>query len=331
LSYFLNDSLSARLTLSNIGAVAGRQGHLPYGEDFAESGTQQKQHFTSYERDAESGTDYAVNRQYNQSVGRFNRVDPYSGSNDISDPQSLNRYTYVKNDPANATDPLGLLPWYQFLCIINPILCESNRLPGGGPAPNPEYGGWHFGIGFPIGNPFAQQQCSFTSFLTGGPVGSYSQIGRVPDFDPNTTMHGGGISRNDRWFFYFEMMLTWSSGTRADWRFFISTTASGRYTLDLGGGKTENHSFLVNAPFDNPGEGEVDMSSLSRYLWFDAPSFAMTQRGNDGLRHPVKKATIQFLVNVRGVRGVSIGCRAAVFLGLTIEPGKPPSWIDLSV
>jgi hypothetical protein len=33
----------------------GGQGHLPFGEDFGESGTQQKHHFTSYERDSESG------------------------------------------------------------------------------------------------------------------------------------------------------------------------------------------------------------------------------------------------------------------------------------
>jgi len=46
-------------------AVKGQQGHLPFGEDFGETGTQQqKQHFTSYERDSQSGTDYAVNRAY---------------------------------------------------------------------------------------------------------------------------------------------------------------------------------------------------------------------------------------------------------------------------
>ncbi|MEN3331352.1 MAG: hypothetical protein V7641_717, partial [Blastocatellia bacterium] len=110
-SYFLSDRLSARLTLDGSGNVVGRQAHLPFGEDFAESGTQQKQHFTSYERDSESGTDYAVNRQYNQSIGIFNRVDPYSGSNDISNPQSLNRYAYAENDPIDRADPLGLYPW----------------------------------------------------------------------------------------------------------------------------------------------------------------------------------------------------------------------------
>ena len=69
--YYVSDRLSTRLVLDASGNVIGRQGHLPFGEDFAESGTQEKHHFTSYERDVESGTDYAVNRQYSQSVGRF--------------------------------------------------------------------------------------------------------------------------------------------------------------------------------------------------------------------------------------------------------------------
>jgi len=105
--YFLNDRLSVRLTLDSSGSVLGRQSHLPFGEDFGESGNQEKHHFTSYDRDSESGSDYALNRQYSQDTGRFLRVDSY---NDLSDPQSLNRYAYVKNDPIGATDPLGLWP-----------------------------------------------------------------------------------------------------------------------------------------------------------------------------------------------------------------------------
>ena len=107
-SYFLSDRLSARLVLDTSGNVVGRQATLPFGEDFAESGTQQKQHFTSYERDSETGTDYAVNRQHNPNIGRFNRVDPITGS--TSFPQSLNRYAYVYNDPINRADPRGLIP-----------------------------------------------------------------------------------------------------------------------------------------------------------------------------------------------------------------------------
>jgi RHS repeat-associated protein len=106
--YFIGDRLSVRMTLDSSGNVAGRQAHLPYGEDFAETGAQEKHHFTSYERDAESGLDYAVNRHDARSIGRFNQVDPIRGN--TANPQSLNRYAYVANDPINSTDPQGLCP-----------------------------------------------------------------------------------------------------------------------------------------------------------------------------------------------------------------------------
>ena len=67
--YFLSDRLSTRLVVDASGNVIGRQAHLAFGEDFGESGTQEKHHFTSYERDGESGIDYAVNRHYAPAVG----------------------------------------------------------------------------------------------------------------------------------------------------------------------------------------------------------------------------------------------------------------------
>jgi hypothetical protein len=45
--YLLSDVWSTRLVLDTSGNVLGRQGHLPFGEEFAESGTQEKYHFTS--------------------------------------------------------------------------------------------------------------------------------------------------------------------------------------------------------------------------------------------------------------------------------------------
>jgi RHS repeat-associated protein len=106
--YFLSDRLSTRLVLDSGGSVSGRMAHLAFGEDFGESGTQEKHHFTSYERDSESGTDYAVNRQYSQSIGRFNRPDPYVVSGTQNSPQNNNRYVYSKNEPIGSIDPSGL-------------------------------------------------------------------------------------------------------------------------------------------------------------------------------------------------------------------------------
>ncbi len=96
------------VTLAQSGGVLGRQATLPFGEDFAESGTQQKQHITSYERDAESNLDYAINRGYAATVGRFQQADPYKASGYMVDPQSWNRYAYTRNEPINLLDPIGL-------------------------------------------------------------------------------------------------------------------------------------------------------------------------------------------------------------------------------
>jgi RHS repeat-associated protein len=75
--YFLSDRLSERMVLSASGSVLGRMAHLPFGEDFAKGGSQEKHHFTSYETDSESALHYAVNRYYSSSTGRFLSADPY--------------------------------------------------------------------------------------------------------------------------------------------------------------------------------------------------------------------------------------------------------------
>jgi RHS repeat-associated protein len=62
--------------------------------------------FTGKERDTESGNDYFGARYYASSMGRFMSPDPTGGK--IEDPQSLNRYAYVRNNPLSFTDPTGL-------------------------------------------------------------------------------------------------------------------------------------------------------------------------------------------------------------------------------
>ena len=78
-----------------------------------------RHHFTGKERDAESGNDYFDARYYASSMGRFMSPDwsakeepvPYAK---LDDPQSLNLYSYVRNNPLSQIDADGHwpTPWY---------------------------------------------------------------------------------------------------------------------------------------------------------------------------------------------------------------------------
>jgi RHS repeat-associated protein len=64
-----------------------------------------RQKFTSQERDSETGLDYMHARYFASAQGRFSSADSVAGS--IGNPQSLNRYAYVGNNPLNFSDPTG--------------------------------------------------------------------------------------------------------------------------------------------------------------------------------------------------------------------------------
>lgn len=99
------DNHSMRLTMDTSGNKAGEQGHFPFGEDWYMTNTTSAQHFTNYERDSESGNDYAKHRFYVGRLARFSSPDPLRGGN--RGPQSLNLYSYVANDPWNRVDTSG--------------------------------------------------------------------------------------------------------------------------------------------------------------------------------------------------------------------------------
>ena len=94
------------------------------------------------ERDEETGQDHAWWRKYENTAGRWTTPDPYTGSMSIGDPQSLNRYSYVGNDPVNRIDPSGLeetVPrpdFSMFWDFIGYVNAGPGFIPGG--ADNPE-------------------------------------------------------------------------------------------------------------------------------------------------------------------------------------------------
>ncbi|MGA7784832.1 MAG: RHS repeat-associated core domain-containing protein [Candidatus Acidiferrales bacterium] len=101
--------LSTYSTTANQNAqVSDNMDYLPYGEQIAgDTGTTHK--FTGKERDAESGLDLMGARYLGSSIGRFTTADPlYLEMGRLANPQALNLYAYVLNNPLNLTDPTGL-------------------------------------------------------------------------------------------------------------------------------------------------------------------------------------------------------------------------------
>jgi RHS repeat-associated protein len=107
--YHHPDRLGTRLVTNSVDTTSFTQTTLPYGTslDSYPSGATNRR-FTSYDRSSTTGLDYAVNRQYDSRQGRFTQADPLGmGATSLADPQSLNMYSYVGNDPMNRVDPDG--------------------------------------------------------------------------------------------------------------------------------------------------------------------------------------------------------------------------------
>ncbi|MEI9967762.1 MAG: RHS repeat-associated core domain-containing protein [Terracidiphilus sp.] len=114
LSFRLTDWLGTlRATTDSSGVLQGACTDMPFGDQLACEGNMPDQrHFTGKERDSESGNDYFGARYFGSSMGRFMSPDwsakvapiPYAK---LGDPQSLNLYAYVGNNPLSRFDPDG--------------------------------------------------------------------------------------------------------------------------------------------------------------------------------------------------------------------------------
>jgi RHS repeat-associated protein len=89
--------------------------------------------YAGKERDAESGLDYFGARYYASSMGRWMSLDwadkpeavPYS---QLDNPQSLNLYGYVNNNPLSKADPDGHCP---YCAVVDQVLTEAEESPAG--------------------------------------------------------------------------------------------------------------------------------------------------------------------------------------------------------
>ena len=88
-------------------------------------------HFTGKERDTETGLDYFGARYNTSSMGRF--MSPDSGPYVWSDPQTLNRYPYTRNNPLKFIDPSGkyFVVAVQDQKFYQEAITDLYRRPGG--------------------------------------------------------------------------------------------------------------------------------------------------------------------------------------------------------
>ena len=98
--------------LDSEGNVVERQDYFSFG---AERVTDAKEEapvtdlgYTGKEKDEETGLNYYEARYYDSELVRFISVDPWEG--ELSDPQTVNKYSYVLNNPIKYNDPSGENP-----------------------------------------------------------------------------------------------------------------------------------------------------------------------------------------------------------------------------
>lgn len=115
LKYYLTDHLGSTSMIADatFSTMMEDTDYYPYGREvFLNSSDSNHYHFTGKERDSETGNDYFGARYYASSMGRFMSPDwaskpeavPYSS---LSDPQTLNLYGYMRNNPLGGTDKDG--------------------------------------------------------------------------------------------------------------------------------------------------------------------------------------------------------------------------------
>jgi RHS repeat-associated protein len=119
--YYFSDQVGSHSVVTNAAGTATEQDidYYPYGgveNDYCTACVAQHYKFTGKERDTESGLDNFGARYDTSSLGRFMTPDwaakpvsvPYAN---FGNPQSLNLYSYVENNPTTLGDPDGHVPW----------------------------------------------------------------------------------------------------------------------------------------------------------------------------------------------------------------------------
>jgi RHS repeat-associated protein len=115
--YYHKDHLGSSTIMTDAdGLQVESTQYLPYGLEQTQPGLQKTSYkFTDQEHDQETGLYNYDARLYDPVVGRF--ISPDSIIPNIYNPQSLNRYSYARNNPLIYTDPSGHQEVYEHFDI----------------------------------------------------------------------------------------------------------------------------------------------------------------------------------------------------------------------
>ena len=110
---------SSTVITDSTGAKVQALAYFPYGatrtnQSFTTPAVDVPYKYTGQELDS-TGLYYYEARYYDPVIGRF--ISPDTIVPDLLDPQSLNRYSYVYNNPLRYTDPTGHCPWCIWIAI----------------------------------------------------------------------------------------------------------------------------------------------------------------------------------------------------------------------
>lgn len=121
--WLVTDQLGTpRMVVDQTGSLTGvsRHDYLPFGEELGAGAAGRtvgqgyskfdgnRRKWAQLEKDEETSLDYAINRYYSSTQGRFTSVDPENTGAYAGNPQTWNGYAYANNRPTVFTDPDGL-------------------------------------------------------------------------------------------------------------------------------------------------------------------------------------------------------------------------------
>ena len=113
-NYYHTDHLGSSTVITNAsGNKVQETYYYPFGETRVSTGNATNYKYTGQEEDPETGLYYYGARYYDPIIGRFISADTIVPN--FADPQSLNRYSYVENNPLRYIDPTGHFKFETFM------------------------------------------------------------------------------------------------------------------------------------------------------------------------------------------------------------------------